>query len=276
MSREETEVTVGLGPDLADWLDDAADGRDRDAVLRDLLVAYRSAAADGADVPDPADLADRLNEQREEYRDLVEDVRDRVIQVKRETDRKAPADHDHPELAEAVAATEARLSEVESELGAIRSSVEDVESGFDNYEDVLEYLVDAADDVEGDLDVLANAVLDLRETTREVATRAGARSEAARLKRAANQLGITAADCEDCGNGVDVALLSGPECPHCRATFADVEAGSGFFSSNTLVTGDPPAIEGGVGTDDGPLAEVAGNDRDAPATTLTDSGGESG
>jgi hypothetical protein len=64
------------------------------------------------------------------------------------------------------------------------------------------------------------------------------------LAAAANRRGVREADCEDCGGAVDVALLREPACPHCGATFADVEASSGWFGSDTLVTGAaPPALE---------------------------------
>jgi hypothetical protein len=89
-------------------------------------------------------------------------------------------------------------------------------------------------------------------------------------------MGVRSADCGECDAAVDLGLLTEPECPHCRSRFADVEKGTGFFGSNTLVTGDAPAIEGSVGVDPDELDEVVAGDDDAeaPPTTLSGDGGD--
>lgn len=264
MNGEESELSVRLPPDLATWLADLADDDAPETVARDLLAAYRSVEEDRDEAVDPSETSDRLDDQREEYRDLIEDVRERVIQVKRETDGKAPADHSHPELVET-------LSEIEADLSTVE---DDLQSGFENYEEVLEYLTETTDDLGSDVDVLAQALVRLRERTGELAGLAERRERTDQLRLAANQLGIRKADCEECESTVDVALLTEPECPHCRAEFEDVEAGSGFFSSNELLTGDAPALEGAVGVDDDALTGVLDDDRDPPSTNLSDSGGD--
>ncbi len=219
-------VTVQVPDDLGAWLEDqVADDPDRDRgdVLRDLAAAYRQVDTDGDAVPAPVD--ERLDAQREEYVELVEDVRERVVEVAREMDDLAPADHDHPDLPD-----EDRVESLAADLADLESTVED---GFENYETVLEELTEAVDELSERMDTLAARVVD----------RGG--GEAVRdLRRTANQAGVRTATCEDCGASVDVGLLTDPECPHCRSQFVDVDADSGILGSPTLLVGSPPALAG--------------------------------
>lgn len=259
MAGEETQETISvtLSMDVVDWLDEQAEtaGTDREDVLQELVSAYHSVAGSNGDVDteltpvaSSSDVDRQLEEQREEYMELLEDVRERVIQVKRETDAKAPADHDHPELES--------VERLESDLEELRTTVEgleaDLENGFENYEDVLRYLKDVTEESRQYLDTLATALLDVRSATERVAAESAARVEADRLKSTANKHGFRLASCEECDASVDLSLLSKAECPHCSATFVDVDPKDGFFGDNTLVTGSTPALEGAVdGAEDG-------------------------
>ncbi|MFC7082464.1 hypothetical protein [Halorussus caseinilyticus] len=197
---------------------------------------------------DLADVETDLAYAENDFEDKIEDVRERVVQVKRETDGKAPADHDHPELhgrTEEVADRADRLAE---ELDALSETVseldERVETGFDNYEDVLEYLTDATDDLEAKLTTLAEVTTDLRDQTETLAARHAARAAADELAHLANRRGVESAKCGHCSETVHVGLLAEPKCPHCASTFNDVEPKQGLFGSAKLVVGDPPALEG--------------------------------
>jgi len=257
MAGEETNesISVTLPPDVVDWLNDRAeeDDVDRGGLVADLVSAYRTIAASNGDIDEeisPLGVSEeverRLESQREEYVDLIEDVRERVIQVKRETDAKAPADHDHEEIETALDRVE-ELSATVSELDATLARVErDLENGFENYEDVLRYLKQRSESARQDLDTVATAVLEVRSSLERVAAESAARAEADRLKAEANRRGFRTADCEDCGSSVDVSLLAKARCPHCSATFVDVEPKDRFFGSNTLVTGSAPALEGSI------------------------------
>lgn len=241
-------VSFALPADVDDWVAETADqrGDSRDDICRRMVLAAHAVAADDRDVADRdvADLEDidelagQLEAQREEFVELLEDVRARVVQVKRETDAKAPADHDHPDY-------EADLSTLRNDLDELEGSVND---GFENFEDVLEYLLEESDDLEERATVLATAVVDLRDRWDEFAARERRRAEAERLQLAANRLGVRTASCEECGSSVDVALLTAPECPHCASPFADVVERDSLFGfgagSHTLETGDLPALEG--------------------------------
>ncbi|MWV39457.1 hypothetical protein [Natrialba sp. INN-245] len=184
----------------------------------------------GVSVTAPADtddLEDRIEAQREEFTDLLEDVRSRVVQVKRETDDKAPADHGHESYAprEDVADFQDDLDELERRL----------ETGFDNYEEIVEQLLDRIEVLEDRSMILAKTVAAIRD--RPDGERG--RNAVDRLQRRANRQGIRAATCENCDSSVDLALLNVPECPHCESPIADVVGDSSLFGSDRLVIGDP-------------------------------------
>ena len=280
-SEESGDLTVTVPPEVREWLDSQAadrDAADREAVLRQLVESYYAVdemengdrvrvtqRVDPDEVPDAVE--ERLDEIDDEFMDLIEDVRERVIQVKREADGKAPADHDHPDLASRLDGATATTDRLSEEVAELEDRIDDVdrqvEAGFENYEDVLEYLTDTADDLQERTDLLAQAVVDVRREVRRLAGETATRSEAESLKRAANRSGISTAACDHCGTDVDLALLTAPECPHCASTFNDVEPKRGFLGSATLVTGDPPALGGRVETDlDSSLDDLVTDDDD--------------
>lgn len=177
----------------------------------------------------------------------IQDVRERVIQVKRETDAKAPADHDHPDIERQVGEAAETAKTARSQVDELAADVEDLESlvddGFVNFEEVLEFLTTEVDDVAEKNTRLARAVVSMREAIRGMSEREGRRLAADRLREQANEHGIRSADCNDCGATLDVALLTDARCPHCASTFASVEPKRGFFGSPTLEVGDRPALE---------------------------------
>lgn len=282
-SPGDSSVAVELPESLSGWLDEKADaeGRSREDVLLQLLSAHRKVdGMENGDVDVPAGMeglataveeeiaaavedrlaeastdgvdSDELDRVESRFTELLEDVRERVLQVKRETDAKAPADHDHPEMAPDQADlredVDAELSGLASDLAALG---ERVDAGFDNYEEVLEYLADGVDRMGARQVTLARALVETRDELRTLAARDSARSAADSVKREAAERGIRDADCEACGTEVDVGLLTRAECPHCASTFVGVEDARGFFGSDTLVTGDRPALEAPDGGDDG-------------------------
>jgi archaellum component FlaC len=274
---DEGRTSVSLPADLGDWLDEEARSRDldREGLLEGLVAAFREVAReggtpielrDGAEPPEevPDVVEERFDEQHAEFMDLIEDVRKRVIQVKRETDAKAPADHDHETLRADLEGTADRCDDLEAELVTLRGTVEalrdDLDAGFENYEEILEYLDDEVDRLDDRLETVARVLVDVRSEVQRQARRATRRAEVEELKRAANQHGIRSAVCEDCGESVEIALLTRPECPHCASTFSTVTPKQRFFGSHVLETGSRPALEGQVAPDP--------DDVDAEATDL--------
>jgi hypothetical protein len=246
-----SDAVVGTtleGP-AATWLGERADelGVSEAALLERIVAAYR-AAEDGADDEFVTDegLQKAVGDVEAEFDEKIADVRERVIQVKREADEKAPADHEHAALSERAAAALEAAEAAETEAEALAASVERlsdrVDAGFDNFEEVLSYLRDETDDLDGKATTLATAVLSMRESIRSLATAEARRERAEQLQREANVEGVQHANCEGCGQSVTVGLLSAPECPFCGERFESVAANSGWFGSHTLVTGTKPAL----------------------------------
>jgi uncharacterized phage infection (PIP) family protein YhgE len=275
-SSDDAGLGLSLSGGVDEWLDAKAAelGVDRETVVVQLLSAYRAAdeledepvastVVDGLDddvrdviadrLPDIADavaerldagedpgaVEDRLSAEvdrvENDFQRKLQDVRERVIQVKKETDRKAPADHTHPELSE--------LAAVSSELDELRGRIDDLaaaaESGRDERADLaeqvaeLEEMSEQLDDVQEKLQTVAWVVSDLRET---VETHTGSSRAVDRLKQSAAEADVDRAVCDNCDQGVDIALLSEPTCPHCDATFGDVELPGGLFGKPRLST----------------------------------------
>jgi len=267
-SEEHVDVSIRLPPDLEEWLTEQASemNRSREDVVQELVAAYRSMTGgdDGADVltandvdefvdedaleayVERATFEDALDEHREEFEALLDDVRKRVVQVKREADAKAPAEHDHEALEERV---DALAADVTATSEAIEAVEDDMTAGFENFEDVLEYLTETTDELEGKTGTLVRVLVDVRSEVERLRVQESRRAEAEALQLAANREGVRTAKCGECESPVDISLLSAPECPHCASTFSDVEKRSGLFSSNRLVTGDPPALPGGEDDD---------------------------
>jgi chromosome segregation ATPase len=245
------EQVESLSDDLTRWLDEKAEelGTTRADVVSRAVTAYRlvdeneDAAAEATVASDADALEARVDELESTFRERLTDVRERVVQVKRESDAKAPADHDHPDLSE-------RVDSLDETVDALERRVAE---GFENYEEILEYLTETTDGTSEKLDTLATAVVDLRRRAGELEHGRAERAAGAELRREANQLGVEKATCEHCDSSVLLGLLDGPYCPHCGSTFERVTPKRGLFGSATLSTGRRPALE-----------RPESNDEDAP------------
>jgi len=253
-STEEEAQTVHLPAELDDWLDEqAADSDvDRETLLIQLLASYRKTAEleDGSDgsarISDAGTIesaiAERLPEASEAIRDQFEerldavetdfeekldDVRERVIQVKQRADAKAPADHSHEEFDRFVTLAK-RLDELEDEVETLN---ERLEAGITEREWDVEEIEERLDTVQDRLQTVAWVVGDLREAQES----SGGMEAVDRIKRAAAKADVDRAQCENCGNGVEIGLLTDANCPHCNATVTDVEPSSGLFSKPQLL-----------------------------------------
>jgi len=258
---------VALDGPEAEWIRERASalGISADEYLEHVVASLQSVESDetgesfvGAN--SVGHLRSRINALDEEVQAKIEDVRSRVVQVKRETDAKAPRDHDHEDLRaeldaldDAQEALDGTVDDVAATLDAVEGRVD---TGFDNYEEILRYLVDRTDAIEEDTTALATAIVALRQATETLRSREQERRAAEELKRAANRADVTTARCAACENAVTVSLLTAPECPFCSATFSDVTPKQGIFGSATLETGTPPALEPGADRDDSTLTDV--------------------
>ncbi|MEF8887615.1 MAG: hypothetical protein V5A30_07380 [Haloarculaceae archaeon] len=270
MASEPTEtVTVRLPSDLDNWLDEQARelGVNRETVLVQMLASYRATAELDGDLDAAefefgapsdeqleevvdrrveetleAELAEQLPDATEaverrvggrvdsvqaEFQEKLEDVRERVVQIKQEADAKAPADHDHEEFARLVALGR-HVDDLQDEVEHL---TERLDATLPEQETAIEELEADLDTVQERLRTVAWAVRDLRDDVENDTGLAAVE----RVKRAAAKADVDRARCENCGNGVEIALLTDPHCPHCEATVTDVEEASGFFSKPKLL-----------------------------------------
>lgn len=285
MASEEAgeRASFAVPGELASWLERGAAERDvdPDVHLADLLAAQRAVATGGVDDAPPADelvtealLERRIDALEREHAELLEDVRERVIQVKRETDAKAPADHGHEEFAALAERVEALADELEAHAEEVAAVRDDLDDGFEHYESTLEDLLATTEDLSERADRLGRAVVSLREDLDDVAGAVREREAADRLKRDAALEGVETAACEDCGHDVRAALLTAPRCPACQATFAGLEPKRGLLGSATFVTGDDPPLAPGAPASDGPETDSTGSPDEAAATGRPDGGAE--
>lgn len=267
-----SERAEPLPDELDEWLARQADSSEysRDELLALAVDLYRfledcegiapdtdgegiSSLADRLEALDErvASLADDLEEQSEEFDaqaqdvdEKIENVRERVIQVKREADGKAPANHEHPDLSERINTAGETAVDARDRLDQVESEIDRIDRGFDNYEEVLDYLTEATDDLERKVDILGQVAVDLRQRLGEIEAQQSERQLAETIRTSANRHGISSAKCDGCGESVLLGLLSRPRCPHCDSPVADVSPASGFFGSPTLEVGSLPALEG--------------------------------
>ena len=254
-SESSEEVTLSVPPELDRWLEDrsAALGVDRGQLLVELVGSYKELTEreDSIEVVDAErieatvdeavsaqldttleELRDRIAATESEFQANLEDVRDRVIQVKRETDQNAPADHDHEAFERIDAAAEtadAALTAAEALEDRLDELADDLEGFTETHASTAEELDDRIETLEDRLKRVAWALNDLRETDAET-------QAINRLKRDAAAADIRRAKCENCGNGVEIGLLTEPRCPHCEAAANTVEPATGWFDSPRLVT----------------------------------------
>ncbi|MDS0278220.1 ribbon-helix-helix protein, CopG family [Halomicroarcula sp. S1AR25-4] len=236
LSDVDRTVEEALGDRLdavvAAAVDDAIDGR--------IPPAVESAVGDR--LPDITDAVEgrldpRFESVEDDFQAKIEDVRSRVVQLKRELDGKAAADHDHEEFA-AIEDLESEVTSLHRELAAARDELEDditdQSARIDDVERHIEGVDDRIDDVEEKLTRVAWVVNDLRD---DQGGRDAHQKAVDRIKRAAAQEGISSASCENCGESVDIGLLTDPQCPHCGSTVSDVRPEGGILRKKArLVT----------------------------------------
>jgi chromosome segregation ATPase len=239
MASESTEggsVTVSLPSEIDEWLSARARtlGVDREVVLLQLLSSYQAAAElddDSVPVAGPQAveqaIADRVEGVEQRHEEDIEDVRGRVVQLKRELDGKASADHDHVEFEQ--------IEGLQAEVSDLRDAVDDIEAELDStvaeHDVMLEDIDERLSSLQDRLKTVAWVVSDLRDAYESQ----GGLEAVERIKRAAAKADIDRAKCENCGQGVEIALLTDPECPHCQATVTNVEAADSWFGSPRLL-----------------------------------------
>lgn len=228
------DIDSAVEATVADQLDAAVAASVEDAVENRLDATVQDRLPDITDAVEGR-LDDRFEGLEDDFQRKLTDVRERVVQLKRELDGKAPADH---EAFDAVEELEAELTALNRELVEVRDDVEadmaDQSVRLDEFESRFDEFEQRLGDTEDKLKRVAWVVSDLRDDS---GGRDAHQKAVDRVKRAAAQEGITTASCQSCGESVDIALLTDPQCPHCSATVSDVRPDGGIIRKKaTLVT----------------------------------------
>lgn len=256
-SAADPELSVTLPPSLSEWLEERAAtlGMDRDALLVHLLETHRSAAELDENWLDTVDerienidartrkTEERVGDVETKLADNVEDIRERVLQLRDAVEGRAPADHSHEEFRMLTD----RLDDVSAELDVVEDSIERFDEEFGSTHERLETAEDR-------LDRLARAVVARK---RRDEADAEAAADLDEIRRAANRNGALEANCDGCGEAVRIGLLSDAACPHCERRLYGLEEPTSvlrWFRQPTLLTDE--------GTDDGPDAEARDEDGD--------------
>lgn len=155
-------------------------------------------------------------------------------------------------LAQRIAAVEESLTE---RVGSLERRFDEE---FDNLETILDYLIETTDELDDQVESVAEAqAADRRDREEE--------QRLVELKRLASRLGVRSAKCEYCDARVEIALLPTPHCPQCDRRFTDIQPATGWFGFGTdvLTVSGEPLLEG---PDDVDRAESDGDDGDGTAT----------
>lgn len=259
-SSEGARISVEVPPPLEEWLSRRADssGMDREELLVGLLGAFKEATEEGN--PDVETVVDervgplvdrRLDQFDEDLERKLDDIRRRVVQLKKEVDGKV-AEGRFEALAEQVDELDERLRELDEALwGLDTEKLSDHDERLDELEVSLQTrtettveLDERLDDLESKLTRVARVVVALRkehEESPEAETEdvpelpTGTDETLLEIKRQAAREGITSAECDACGESVELSVLPESACPHCGAAFGGLDGRGGMFSSPRLV-----------------------------------------
>ncbi|OYR64928.1 hypothetical protein DJ79_16900 [Halorubrum ezzemoulense] len=236
--------------DLDEELDEkVADLRERFVDLyREVEALDSGEAAEDAQSSAPG-LADA-----DEAESRVDDLADELEEVAARLDRLDAAAADAPS-SDRVDDLDDRLDAVDDRLDAVDARLDDLNAVGDRLDGVESDLAGiSADDlteIDEKLSRVANAVVKLKRRLDAAERDRADRERVDALTRTANRHGVRTADCGHCGGGVELGLLSAPECPHCGRRFEDLEPNAGFLGTSKLLVADKPAIDGDVADGDG-------------------------
>lgn len=199
-------------------------------------------------VDDLSETVDNLAARQDSHIDQVSDDLQFVYSQLDEFDAGADSFATEAEL-------EALSDEVDSQLDDVRDAQDDiesyVESEFDNIEDAMRHLLDITDDTESRLDALAESITEDVELLKDDQSD---REQLAQLRRDAMEQGIREAVCDNCDQGVDLAMLDTPHCPGCDRPLSGVsDSGWNPFKSARLKTApiaatSDPSADAGLGS----------------------------
>jgi len=235
-------VEVELEDAVADAVDAQLDAKLDDAMTAEIEETIDDAVERQVETALSRQIGTRIDDLEDEFMAKIEDVRERVVNVAKKTNRNAPADHDHPDLTDRINGLAADVEAVQDDLEDLR---DELAGHADSQAERLDDLDETVWDMQEKLETVAWVVNDLRDSTEMQNKRA---TSVEKIKQSAAKADIDRAACEACGEGVEIALLTDPECPHCQAAVTHVEPADGFFGNPHLVKAQ--GIEAANGGDD--------------------------
>lgn len=138
-----------------------------------------------------------------------------------------------------LASHEDRLDTVGSAIDRQRSALDTVssklsthESELQSAETVLRHLFDELDRVDDRID----RVIDVLGGLKPVVEAHHEREHVEAIRQEAARLGRWRAECESCGERIEIRGLFRPYCPHCDVPISDVQVESGWFRTTTKLT----------------------------------------
>ena len=186
----------------------------------------------------------------------------------------APSSDRVDDLGDRLDALDARIDE----LDAVRARLNDFDERLDGVDERLDgaeskiagISADELSEIDDKLSRVANAVVRVKRRLDAAERDRADRERVDALTRTANRHGVRTADCDGCGGGVELGLLSAPECPHCGRRFEDLEPNAGFLGTSRLLVADRPAIDGDV--EDGDRPDEMSRTTDRTSTAASDGG----
>jgi DNA repair exonuclease SbcCD ATPase subunit len=278
-------------------------GVGREELLKRALVSL--AEAEDIDIPDAKEVAAirrDLDDLDADVDEKVADLRDRFVELYRDVESKAPADHTHEETTERLDEVAADASQAAADASQAAADATDatetaatveasVEAAIDDLVDIDDRLARVesrteglddlgprvndlesrmggidVEDVDDKLSRVASAIVRVRRRLEAAERDRADRERLDALTAAANRHGVRKANCTECGETVNLGLLTTPECPHCGRRFAELEPNPGFLGTSRLVTEAAPPLDGDVpdneAADDDSRDVTARNDAD--------------
>ena len=191
-----------------------------------------AATATGSDTP--ADTASTVDPD-EAAAELVESLSSIPERGPNSPGAIAELDDELVEIRERLSELEADLTDRVAAEADARAELESwIETEFDNVEDVLQHLLSTTDNLEYRL---GSAIDSQREQLEPLQAARADQKHLKELKNEAIEKGVNTADCDSCGETIDLRLLPAPHCPSCDQTFTGVTDSSWWpFDSATLRT----------------------------------------
>jgi chromosome segregation ATPase len=186
---------------------------------------------------DVRNIRSQVEEQKKEFWDKIEDIREKIIILKKDIDSKADQEHEHSEYV--------GEETLESEISRIESQIEELSDKSIKNEDLNEEFSEK-------LDILASNLLSVRDRVGNLEAERRERMEKNRrikkIMQDARKNATTKPKCRSCGKSVRMDILREPECPHCSGDIEGIE--SRFLFSDVLITNPKSESEEDNGKED--------------------------